>query len=105
MALDTAGYCAEVQGDLQPQSACTRRALDLARRVQAPEWETSQLTRLGSVLALAGREESLGTLEAAESLASSIRSSASLALARNGLGLAVGLVATLPGRQRFTAAR
>jgi DNA-binding SARP family transcriptional activator len=91
MALDTAGYCAEVQGDLQAAVSMHRRALDLARRVQAPEWETSQLTRLGSVLALAGREESLGTLEAAESLASSIRSSASLALARNGLGLAVGL--------------
>lgn len=91
MALDTAGYCAEVQGDLQSAIRMHRRALDLARRVQAPEWETSQLTRLGSVLALAGSEESLSTLESAVSLASSIRSRTSLALARNGLGLAVGL--------------
>lgn len=91
MALDTAGYCAEVRGDLRSAVRMHRRALDLARRAQAPEWETSQLTRLGSVLALAGSKESLATLASAVTLASSIRSSASLALARNGLGLAVGL--------------
>ena len=91
MALDAAGYCFEVQGDLRSAAAMHRRALDLARRVQAPEWETSQLTRLGSVLALAGDDDALVLLESAVSLASGIGSSASLALARNGLGLAVGL--------------
>jgi hypothetical protein len=91
MALDTVGYCAEVQGDLAAAVRLHRRALDLARRVQAPEWETSQLTRLGSVQALAGDGESLRTLETAVDLATGIRSNASLALARNGLGLAVGL--------------
>lgn len=91
MALDAAGYCAEVQGDLQSAARMHQRALDLARRVQAPEWETSQLTRLGSVFALAGSDEALATLESAVSLASGIGSNASLALARNGLGLAVGL--------------
>lgn len=91
MALDTAGYCAEVRGDLQSAARLHRRALDLARRIEAPEWETAQLTRLGSVLALAGNEEAVPTLESAEGLAAGIRSNASLALARNGLGLAVGL--------------
>lgn len=91
MALDAAGYCAEVQGDLSTAVRMHRRALDLARRVEAPEWETSQLTRLGSVLALARNDEALKTLHSAVDLASDIRSNASLALARNGLGLAVGL--------------
>ena len=91
MALDIAGYCAEVQGDLSAAARLHGRALDLARRVQAPEWETAQLTRLGSVLALTGSAEALSTLESAVDLALHIKSKASLALARNGLGLAVGL--------------
>jgi DNA-binding SARP family transcriptional activator len=91
MALDAAGYCSEVQGDLASAARMHRRALDLARRIQAPEWETSQLTRLGSVLALAESGDALPTLESAVNLASNIKSNESLAFARNGLALAAGL--------------
>ena len=91
MALDLAGYCAEIHGDLHASIRIHRRALDLARRAQAPEWEASQLTRLGSALALAGSSEAVPTLESAIALAGHIKSGASLALAENGLGLAAAL--------------
>lgn len=91
MALDLAGYCAEIHGDLHASIRIHRRALELTRRAQAPEWEASQLTRLGSVLALDGRPEAVPTLENAIALAGSIKSGASLALAENGLGLAASL--------------
>jgi tetratricopeptide (TPR) repeat protein len=91
MAHDLAGYCAEVQGDLVTSVRTHRRALDLARRSQAPEWEAAQLTRLGSVLALLGSPEAVTVLEDAVALAADLRSGANTALAENGLGLAATL--------------
>lgn len=91
MALDLAGYCAEIHGDLVASTKIHRRSLDLARRAQAPEWEASQLTRLGSVLSLSGSSEAIGLLEEAVRLSESIQSRTSLALAENGLGLAFAL--------------
>jgi DNA-binding SARP family transcriptional activator len=91
MALDLAGYCAEVRGDLVSAARTHHRALRLARGAAAPEWEASQLTRLGSVLALSGSPEALRLLGDAGRLAEDIGSGASLALANNGLGLAEAL--------------
>ena len=91
MAMDLLGYCAEVVGALPDSAQIHHRALALAREVDAPEWEATQLTRLGSVQALLGDEQSLATLEAAVELAGSIGSPAAAALASNGLGLARGL--------------
>ncbi|WP_275693403.1 BTAD domain-containing putative transcriptional regulator [Nocardioides sp. TF02-7] len=92
MAMDLLGYCAEVVGDLPAAARTHRRALALARDVGAPEWQATQLTRLGSVQALLGAEQSLTTLRAAVQLARTIGSAAGTALAENGLGLASGLV-------------
>jgi DNA-binding SARP family transcriptional activator len=91
MALDLAGYCAEVRGDLSASVRIHRRALDLARRSRAPEWEASQLIRLGSVLALGGIEEGPSLLQEAVDLASGVNSRSSLAFAENGLGLAASM--------------
>lgn len=91
MALDLAGYCAEIHGDLAASIRIHRRALELARRTSAPEWEAAQLTRLGSVLALSGVDEGIVLLGEAVALAEGIHSGASLALAENGLGLAAAL--------------
>lgn len=96
MALDLAGYCAEIQGDLVASSKIHRRALDLARRTKAPEWEASQLTRLGSVLALSGSSEAVSVLEDAVALSRGIQSGASLALAENGLGLGATFADDVP---------
>lgn len=91
MAMDLLGYCAEIVGDLSASARIHTRALALARDLDAPEWQSTQLTRLGSVQALTGAEQGLGTLEAAGRLARSIGSAAGAALADNGLGLARGL--------------
>ncbi|NYJ02471.1 DNA-binding SARP family transcriptional activator [Nocardioides thalensis] len=91
MATDLLGYCAEVVGDLSAAARTHQRALALARDVDAPEWQATQLTRLGSVQALIGSERSLTTLQAGVELARSVGSSAGVALAENGLGLARGL--------------
>ncbi|WP_436700680.1 BTAD domain-containing putative transcriptional regulator [Nocardioides sp. BYT-33-1] len=92
MAMDLLGYCSEIVGDLDDARRTHERALALARAIEAPEWQATQLTRLGSVQALAGSEQSLGTLRAAVRVARSIDSAAGVALAENGLGLAHGLV-------------
>lgn len=92
MATDLLGYCAEVVGDLPAAARTHQRALALARDVDAPEWQATQLTRLGSVQALMGSDRSLATLQAALDLARSVGSTAGVALAENGLGLAQGLV-------------
>lgn len=91
MAMDLLGYCAEIVGDLSTAAHVHRRALALARDVGAPEWQATQLTRLGSVQALMGAERAPTTLRAAVQLARSIGSTAGAALAENGLGLAQGL--------------
>lgn len=91
MAMDLLGYCAEIVGDLTTAAQTHRRALAFARDVDAPEWQATQLTRLGSVQALLGAGESLTTLRAAGQLARSIGSTAGAALAWNGLGLAHSL--------------
>jgi len=62
MAMDLLGYCAEIVGDLPAAARIHRRALTLARDVDAPEWQATQLTRLGSVQALLGAEQSAATL-------------------------------------------
>ena len=93
MAMDLLGYCAEIVGDLDGSARTHQRALAFAREVDAPEWQATQLTRLGSVQALMGAEQSLATLRAAALLARSIGSAAGVALAENGLGLASGLAA------------
>jgi len=92
MAMDLLGYCAEIVGDLPSSGRIHQRALALARDVDAPEWQATQLTRLGSVQALLGADQSLTTLQAAATLAHSIGSPAGVALAENALGLARGLV-------------
>ncbi|WP_148575586.1 AfsR/SARP family transcriptional regulator [Nocardioides caldifontis] len=91
MAMDLLGYCAEIVGDLPTAARTHQRALALARDVDAPEWQATQLTRLGSVQALLGAEPTLGTLRSAVELARSIGSAAGVALAQNSLGLARGL--------------
>lgn len=91
MATDLLGYCAEIVGDLPGAARTHQRALALSRAVDAPEWQATQLTRLGSVQALMGADRSLRTLRAAVRLARSIGSAAGVALAENGLGLAHGL--------------
>jgi DNA-binding SARP family transcriptional activator len=92
MAMDLLGYCSEIVGDLPAAARTHQRALALARDVDAPEWQATQLTRLGSVQALLGSRQSLSTLRSAVELARSIGSAAGVALAHNGLGLAQGLV-------------
>lgn len=91
MALDIAGYCAEIRGELNVAARIHRRALELARRSHASEWEASQLTRIGSILALAGERDADATINRATDIASDIGSDASLALARNALGLSLSL--------------
>ena len=91
LALDIAGYCAEIRGDLGVAARIHRRALELARRARAAEWEAAQLTRIGSILALAGEREANATIAQAVDIASGICSAASLALARNALGLSLSL--------------
>jgi hypothetical protein len=93
MAMDLLGYCAEIVGDMTGSARTHQRALAFSREVDAPEWQATQLTRLGSVQALLGAEQSLATLRAAALLARSIGSAAGVALAENGLGLARGLAA------------
>jgi DNA-binding SARP family transcriptional activator len=91
MAMDLLGYCSEIVGDLPAAAHTHRRALAFARDVDAPEWQVTQLTRLGSVQALLGAGPSLTTLRAAAQMARSIGSTAGAALAENGLGLAHSL--------------
>jgi len=92
MAMDLLGYCAEVVGDLTAAERTHRRALGFARAVDAPEWQATQLTRLGSVQALLGANQAAATLRDAAHLARSIGSAAGAALADNGRGLAAGLL-------------
>lgn len=92
MAMDLIGYCTEIVGDLATAERTHRRALALADALNAPEWQASQLIRLGSVRALMGAETSLATLTRAAKLAASIDSPASTALADNAIGLAHGLL-------------
>jgi len=91
MALDIAGYCAEIRGDLHVAARIHHRALELARRSSASEWEASQLTRIGSILALTGERGADSALAQAHDLAAGIGSDASLALARNAMGLTLSL--------------
>jgi DNA-binding SARP family transcriptional activator len=91
MALDIAGYCAEIRGELSVAARIHRRALELARQSSASEWEAAQLTRIGSILALAGTGDAGSILAEAHDLASGIGSDASLALARNAMGLRLSL--------------
>jgi DNA-binding SARP family transcriptional activator len=91
MALDIVGYCAEIRGEFQVAGRVHRRALELARRSRASEWEASQLTRIGSILALSGEAGADSMLAQAHDLATGIGSDASLALARNAMGLSLSL--------------
>ncbi len=89
MSLDLLGYCAEVRGDLAAAGRIHARALDLARRAQSPDWELTQLTRLGNVAALAGQPAAAERLREATALSLDIGSNAIAALARNGRGVAL----------------
>jgi DNA-binding SARP family transcriptional activator len=91
MALDILGYCVEIRGDLHTAAHIHTRALDLARRAEAPDWEAAQLTRLGNVGALAGRRDALDQLTQAAGLGTALGSHAVTALCRNGLGMALSL--------------
>ncbi|MDQ3481723.1 MAG: hypothetical protein M3423_10425, partial [Actinomycetota bacterium] len=91
MALDIAGYCAEIRGELNVAARIHHRALELAHRSSASEWEAAQLIRIGSILALAGERDADSTLSQAHDLATGIGSDASLALARNAMGLSLSL--------------
>lgn len=104
MAMDLLGYCAEVVGDLPAAARTHRRALDLARAVDAPGWQATQLTRLGSVRALLGSSDAAPTLRGAVALARSIGSTAGETLARNALGLAHGLGGDHDGAAEIHAA-
>jgi tetratricopeptide (TPR) repeat protein len=88
MTLDHVGYCAEILGDLATAAHMHQRALELARSVDSPIWRATQLTRLGSVQSLIGQPVAIATLRTAAALAESVGSSAGVALAENGLGLA-----------------
>ncbi|HEX2176762.1 MAG TPA: AfsR/SARP family transcriptional regulator [Nocardioidaceae bacterium] len=91
MALDIIGYCAEIRGDLHTAAHIHTRALHLARRAEAPDWEAAQLTRLGNVGALAGRPDAVDHLSQAAELGIALGSNAVTALCRNGLGVALSL--------------
>jgi len=97
ISLDVMGYCAEVLGDLAAADTAHRRALGLARRVGSPEWEATQLTRLGNVGTLRGDRTAERTLQGAASLSSEIGSAAITALCHNGRGLALHLAGERQG--------
>lgn len=91
MALDLLGYIAEVRGDLAGAHEAHREAFDLAVAVHAPDWQASQLTRLGNVETLCGLPTAIGTLERALLISEEAGSHAISALAQNGTGVARSL--------------
>lgn len=91
MSLDILGYCAEVRGNLSVAHEIHQRALELSRRTGSPDWEATQLTRLGNVGVLAGWRRAVDDLTQAAALSADICSDAITALSRNGLGLALQL--------------
>lgn len=95
IALDVIGYCAEVLGDLAAADTAHRRALALARRLGSPEWEATQLTRIGNVATLRGRTDAEATLRGAAALSVAIGSAAITALCHNGRGVALQLAGGL----------
>ena len=86
--LDVIGYSAEAQGDLVAAAQAHERAVRLARRAGAPEWEAGHLVRLRNVGVLAERPDALAGLVQAEELSVSLAAHSVTAYCRNGLGVA-----------------
>ncbi|HEX3223243.1 MAG TPA: BTAD domain-containing putative transcriptional regulator [Nocardioides sp.] len=86
--LDVIGYAAEALGDLVAAAQAHERAVGLARRAGAPEWEAGHLVRLGNVGVLAERPEALAGLLRAEELGASLGANSVTAYCRNGIGVA-----------------
>jgi DNA-binding SARP family transcriptional activator len=89
--LDVVGYAAEAMGDLAAAAQAHTRAIALARRAGAPEWEAGHLVRLGNVGLLAERDDAVEQLRRADDLSASLGAASVTAYCRNGLGLAHGL--------------
>jgi DNA-binding SARP family transcriptional activator len=97
ICLDVVGYCAEVLGDLHTATRAHRRALALARRVGSPEWEATQLVRLGNLATLRADAVADRTLAAAADLSTQVGSAAITALCRNGSGISLYLTGEREG--------
>lgn len=85
--LDVIGYCAEAMGDLDVATQAHTRAIGLARRAGAAEWEVGHLVRLGNVGVLAERPGALADLTLAQGLSASLGADSVTAYCSNGLGV------------------
>lgn len=87
--LDLLGYCAEVRGDLVASTQLHTRALQIAREAGSPDWEATQLTRLGNVGVLARQPNAIAHLDSAADISAAVGAEAVTALCRNGTGVAL----------------
>ncbi len=86
--LDVIGTCLEAMGELPRAAEAHTRALALARRAGAPEWEAGHLVQLGNVGVLAERPDAVADLDRAGGLSAALGADAVTACCHNGLGVA-----------------